>query len=143
MRILAKHKRLLTLHDCIRRVGVLNNDDLGVLRQRFKVRVKLIFKVSTGQIIFCSIWLSVCQQWRIEYNESRVWCVALTAESKQPEGESCMRNGAKALTKSTTRLSSNYKISRLGIEVHIPNLWEVPTSQYAFNSLSKTMGHSA
>ncbi len=50
-----------------------------------------------------------------------------------------MRNGAKALTKSTTRLSSNYKISRLGIEVHIPNLWEVPTSQYAFNSLSKKL----
>ena len=48
VRVLAKHKRLLTLHDCIRRVGVLNNDDLCVPRQCLKIRVELILKVSTG-----------------------------------------------------------------------------------------------
>jgi len=142
MRVLAEHKRLLALHDCSRRVGVLNHDNLCVARQRFKVCIELLLKVSAGQIIFRSVWLSVCQQRRVEHNESRVRCLACTAESKQSKGEGCMRDGAKALAKSTTRLSSNDKIPSLGIEVHIPSLWEVPPSQYALDSLGKTVGHS-
>jgi len=141
MRILAKHKRLLALHDYLRRIGILNHDDLCVDGQCLKVSVELLLKISAGQVIFRSIWLSVCQQRRVEHDESRVRRLARPTESKQPEGKSRMRDGAKALAKSTTRLSGNDKIPSLGIEVHISSLGKVPTCQYSLDNLGKTVGH--
>jgi hypothetical protein len=48
--------------DISRRIGVLDNDALTIIRQPSQEFVEALVKILSTKVIFCTIWLSVGQQ---------------------------------------------------------------------------------
>ena len=59
MRILAEHLDLLKSLDSVRRVCVLYDNNLPVLRETLQIAVELFLQISAAQVIFFPIWLTI------------------------------------------------------------------------------------
>ncbi len=115
MRVLREDDDITFGRDEIRRVLILNDDDLSVFVQTQQIAIEHLLEVRPTQVIVIALRLPICEQRGVKHDKTGVRQTAFTTKFHQANFHSGMSNRPKTFTRTASVLAGNLE-SRLHLQ---------------------------